>query len=67
MRRHDEAAVIAMEHVRWCQSHGVTPRDILLGLGLHSPAVPSWDDAWCALARAWLGLGCANNYQREAA
>lgn len=66
MTRHDKASAIAREHIHWAQRNDVAPRDIIEGLGIECPNVPTWDYAFTAIAMAWLDLGSAK-YMREAA
>lgn len=54
LSRHEQAASIALEHVRWAQANGQTPRMILRALGLCRRPGATWDDAFAALASAWL-------------
>ena len=56
LARHDRAISIACEHIRWCQSQGISPGLVIGSLGGHSEDGNTWDDAVHFVARRWFEL-----------
>lgn len=56
MTRQDRACSIALEHVRWAQADGQSPRAILKALKARASVHSSWDDVYAALVIAWMNL-----------
>lgn len=56
---HDYAVEVAVEHVNWCRSQGQRARQVLLDIGIRTPAhaLPDWDDVTLKVAKAWMALG----------
>jgi len=53
----ENADAIAVEHIRWCQSQGMTPRDIVKMFGhIKHPRRPTFDDAVWVIAAKWIQL-----------
>ncbi len=49
------AQTIAIDHVLWCASQGLSARQVIYGVGRQWPKeiAPSWHDAVMVLAVAW--------------
>lgn len=55
----DEAMAVAVEHIRWARSEGMSPAQIVTEYRLRPPnmTTPSWDEVTWAVALAWTHLG----------
>ncbi len=64
-----EAQRIAIEHVLWAAGQRLSPRTVLLSVGIDWPlrSEPTWHDAARALAIAWRRLAWAVPQERRAA
>jgi hypothetical protein len=68
MTRQDRACSIALEHIRWAQENGQSPRSIIKALGERCSVHATWDDAFAAVVIAWtnLDLGSAESVRKAA-
>lgn len=55
----DESMAVAIEHVRWARSEGMSPAQIVKEFRLTpmNATSPSWDEVTWAVALAWTHLG----------
>lgn len=47
---------VAVEHILWAVSHGMTPTDVMASIGLDHWPSPDWHDVQDALAIKWQGM-----------